>query len=247
LFAIRPVRGCPCTLVGASGFREGGVGARDAVICPRIQELNVWRAIVANSNNIWELESDVPQATVSPSLPGVVVGNIGEPIRLTGVELCGVSAEHARANEQVKIWTRLALTSDDPVFHKIASNLASVIEHHASKVGVCVRLNRAEIVLMIIKADNSAELWIDTAAVSLRCMVERNVTAGTAVFESDIADITGMSFPCVEIIRTDKVLCLFRQDWRFAFYFDFNPDQNVDLENFTATLGTLYRTLQRFL
>jgi hypothetical protein len=64
------------------------------------------------------------------------------------------------------------------------------------------------------------------------------------VFEHDIADVTGMSFPCVNIEATDRVLCIFRQDWRFAFAFDFNPDRKLDIDGFTSTLGTLYRELR---
>jgi hypothetical protein len=70
------------------------------------------------------------------------------------------------------------------------------------------------------------------------------MVAGTVVFERDIADVTGMAFPCVTIGEADKVLCLFRQDWRFGFAFDMNPDGKLDLEGFTTTLGTLYRELR---
>jgi len=197
---------------------------------------------MADSNKDREIDLSPP---VSPQIsPEVAVSNIGNPIRLTGVNLAGVSAEHARGSEQVNIWTRLALTSDEHIFHRIASNLGNVIEHHAKQAGTYIRINRAETILLIIKADDSAELWIDTASVALRCMVKRDMAAGSVVFENDIADVTGMFFPCVDIAATDRVLCLFRQDWRFALYFDFNPEGSLDLERFTTTLGALYRTLR---
>ena len=85
---------------------------------------------------------------------------------------------------------------------------------------------------------------MDTAAVSLLCTVKRAIKARTAVFEGDVADITGMSFPCVTFGKEDKVLCLFRQDWRFGFAFDMNPDGKLDLNGFTTTLGSLYRTMR---
>jgi len=169
---------------------------------------------------------------------------VGEPIRLANLSLSGVSAEAAKAGAHLKVWTRLALTSDDLTFHRIVGNLAAVIESHVQKAGKHIRINRAETILLVIKADDTAELWVDAAAVSLRCMVKRSMSAGSIVFENDIADITGMSFPCVNIEKNDKVLCLFRQDWRFALYFDFNPDGNLDLEGLTGTLGTLYRNLR---
>lgn len=43
-----------------------------------------------------------------PPIAGVVVGNMGPPIILAGVEVDGVVAEPARPDEMVKVWTRLA-------------------------------------------------------------------------------------------------------------------------------------------
>lgn len=114
----------------------------------------------------------------------------------------------------------------------------------AQQAGTAVRLSGADTVLLVMRADKTAELWLDTAAVSLRCAVKRAIAAGTALFERDIADITGMGFPCVSIGPTDKVLCIFREGWRFAMAFDFNANGNLDTEAFTATLGTLVRKLR---
>lgn len=179
-----------------------------------------------------------------PALEAGAVRNMGEPLRFAGVEqLAGIAAEAAHGG-QVKVFTRLALTSDAPLFHNLVENLAGVLNHMASQAGTAVRLHRSDTVLLVLKADQTADLWLDTAAVSIRCAVKRNVTAGTLVFEDDIADVTGMAFPCVTLGPTDKVLCLFRQDWRFALAFDFNPSGKLDVEAFQTTLGRLYRELR---
>jgi hypothetical protein len=68
--------------------------------------------------------------------------------------------------------------------------------------------------------------------------------AGTVVFEHDIADVTGMSFPMVHIGKADRVVCLFREGWRFALFCDFNPDRNLSLSNMERDLGTLHRRLR---
>lgn len=180
--------------------------------------------------------------------PARVVGsvrNIGEPLRFANVEpLAGFAAEPGKGGQQVEVWTKLALTSDEPLFHRLVENLANVINQMAQQADTSVNLRRADMVLLVLKPDATAELWVDTAAVSIRCAAKRAMAAGTVVFEHDIADITGMSFPCVTFGSTDKVLCLFRQDWRFGFAFDMNPDGKLDLEGFTTTLGTLYRELR---
>lgn len=176
---------------------------------------------------------------------GFRVRNLGEPLRFANIEpLAGFAAEPAKPGQQVKVWTKLALMSDQPLFHRMAENLARVVGRMAQQAGVTVDFGRADTMLLVMKPDATAELWIDTAAVSIRCTVKRAVAAGTAIFEHDIADVTGMSFPCVTFGAADKVVCLFRRDWRFGFAFDMNPDGKLDLEGFITTLGTLYRELR---
>ena len=173
------------------------------------------------------------------------VRNIGEPLRFTNVEpLAGFAAEAAKGGQQIKVWTKLALTSDEPPFHRLVENLANVINHMAQQAGIGVNLRRADTVLLVLKPDATAELWLDTAAVSIRCTVKHAIAAGTVVFDHDIADVTGMSFPCVTFGAADKVLCLFREGWRFGFASDMNPESKLDIEGFTTTLGTLYRELR---
>lgn len=67
------------------------------------------------------------QAPTQSAQPGVLVGNLGEPILLQGVNLVGVSAGPAEDSTQVKIWTSLALTSDDRLFHRVVESLGSAI------------------------------------------------------------------------------------------------------------------------
>lgn len=176
--------------------------------------------------------------------PGFLARNRGEPIRLTGVNLCGVSAKPARAPDKVEVWTRLALTSDDRIFHRVVENLGSAITHFVQQAGAAVSLNRADTVLLVIRPDDTAELWVDAAAMMLDVLVKREMPPGSVVFESDIADVTGMTFPLVEIGPKDRVLCLLRQDWRFALFFDFNPDGDLQVDSVSRILGTLYRNLK---
>lgn len=136
------------------------------------------------------------------------------------------------------------MTSDEPRFHRFVESFVDAVRSMAQRSGEYVSLRHANTVLLVMKAQNVAELWIDTGAVSLLVRTKRAIKAHTAVFESDIADITGMTFPCVEFADDDKVFCLFRLDWRFGFAFDVNPKGQFDRDGFSSTLGSLYRVMR---
>lgn len=172
------------------------------------------------------------------------VRNMGVPIKLSGVNIHGVSTTSAREGESVKILTRLAITSDEPTFHTIAENLSRSLLHLAQAAGSTVALDRAHTVLLVVRPDKTAELWVDTAAVSVTAMMKRSIAGGTFVRESDVADIHEIFFPCVEIGPADGVLCLFRERWKFGLCFDFNLEGALDTAEFRRALGTLLRNLR---
>jgi hypothetical protein len=155
-------------------------------------------------------------ASSLPPVPGTLAGNTGDPIMLTDVQVDGVAASNARGGEMLKVWTRLAITSDDPAFHRVATSLAAVIRNHCQAAGTYVDIERTNVILLVIRPDKTAELWMDTAAIRLDIVPKRAVQAGTAFFERDIVDVTAMVFPLVRIGKDDKVICLFREGWRFG-------------------------------
>jgi hypothetical protein len=180
-----------------------------------------------------------------PLIAGTLVGNGGEPIRLTGFQLTGFAAESVEPkpneNTPIKIWERLAITSDVPEFFRLIEGLNNYVSAKASEAGRHVLLDRANAVLIVAKPDQSAELWIDTAASAIQMRPRRPLMGGQAVFRNDIADITGVSFPMVSIEPGDQVIYLFREGWRFGLYFDLAGI--TDVADLTRVLGGLYRGL----
>jgi hypothetical protein len=176
--------------------------------------------------------------------PGSIARNLAVPIEIKELQLCGVTVSAARPGEQVQVCTRWCVTSDDPFFHRIAPGLSSVIEHAAGQSGKGIVLSKHNSALVVIHHDQSAQLWLDSASTTLQCVVKRAMEAGMVVFQSDVADITGLSFPLVQIAPTDQVIYLFREGWRFGLFFDFNADGKLSLDNMTRDLGTLYRSLK---
>lgn len=188
------------------------------------------------------MTSDVHEGGDAP-LPGRV-GNGGEPLRFAQVEdHIGFAAETAGKGQQVKIFTRLALTSDEPGFHPLAESVASIIRAYGDNSLASIDIGSYKVVLLILKPDQTAELWLDTAAVAMQCVVTRNVVKGAAVFQNEIADMLTMEFPCVEFGKQDKVICLMREAWGFGLAFDMNHSGELDMEAFSRELARLYRLL----
>lgn len=172
------------------------------------------------------------------------VRNLGEPLKLSKMDLLGIAAEPALAGENAKICTRLTMTSDDPTFHTIAESLTGAIEHRVALDNIEADLRRASTVVLVIKPDDTADLWIDAAAVSLDVMAKRAVKAGSPVFEQDIADVVGMHFPAIGLTDQDRIICIFRVGWRFALLFDLHRARPLDLAALRRDLGTMFRMLR---
>ncbi|WP_373415075.1 hypothetical protein [Ensifer aridi] len=174
---------------------------------------------------------------------GNLVSNVGEPIRLKEMDLAGISAAPAKGGDTAKIWTRMSLTSDEVMFHAIAENISGVLMHAAHQNGASIKPDRVDTLLLVIRPDNSAELWADTAAVAMQALLNRSVPSGAVILESDIADIVGMWFPMAGITEEDRILCLFRTKWSFGLFFDFHREKPLDIEAAKRDLGTLHRRL----
>lgn len=144
----------------------------------------------------------------------------------------------------VKIMTRGHTTTDEPLFHLAAKGLARIIVDRASIAGALVRPDQSNCLLVVIHSDHTADLWDDTAAIAHNVLAKKSFQRGQPVFEGDIADIIGMRFNAVEILPTDKVICIFREGWRFALFVDFNPADSFKVLEMERDLGTLVRRMR---
>lgn len=167
---------------------------------------------------------------------------MGSPTCIEGVNIDGVVTKYTHAGETAEIFTRYWIDSDHPLFHRLASGLHETIYGLSKEKQIDIKNYKT--VLVVIKPDSTAQLWLDTAAIAFQAITRRSVSAGLIVMEQDIADIISMSFPLVEIEAEDKVIILFRQDWRFGLYFDFNPEKSLNKNLMEASLGQLYRRMK---
>lgn len=171
------------------------------------------------------------------------LGNLGDPILIEEIDLAGVAGEPASEGDQAQIYVRLALTADEKRFHKIAKGLQDHILYKMRGMKERANLEIAKTILLVVKPDKSAELWVDKAAETVTIRPKYPIKAGALVFERDIADIVELKFPKVDIDEEDQVICIIRHGWRFGLCFDFNPEKKLPLEHFQRELGTLIRRM----
>jgi hypothetical protein len=119
------------------------------------------------------------------------IANSGEPIRFAKTQRPdGVCSNSALRGMTADLWVRRATTSVDPMFHQTVESFSALISHEAAQNHVRVPpLDGAKVVLYVMKADGTADLWIDNMAISMTCVVKRDVAPLTFIFEQDIADI----------------------------------------------------------
>ncbi len=177
---------------------------------------------------------------------GVDVRNLGEPILLKDVNIHAILAKPARGGETADVWIRIAASSDQKLFHDIVGNLVAAVEHCARQAGSYVKLDMANTVFLVMRPDNSAELWVDAAAITHETTLKRPgpLAAGTVLFENDIADVRGMWFPLVDVGSGDRILCIFREGWRFGLLFDGNSKGELSIADAKRDLGNLYRRMK---
>lgn len=180
-----------------------------------------------------------------PSEPkaGVLSGNLKEPVLLTEVMIDGIAAESKpKGVETASIWNRLAITSDHPAFHRIVEGLGRVLNHKLDQAQAGQHIDRANSVVVVIKPDNTAKVWLDGAAMSIEMLALRSMAAGSPVFDRDIGDVTGLWFPLIEVETHDRLIIIFREGWRFALFFDLTRE--LPIEEAKRALGQLYRLLK---
>ena len=185
--------------------------------------------------------SDEPEV-LSPPRPGQLAGNLAEPLQLEELKIDGVAASIGVPGGNVDVWHRLGLTSDDFIFHQVASQIANMIEEEAMRAGHPVDVRSARVTLLVVRPGSGSLLYLDSAAVAIQARMKGAKEAGQVIFASDIADVSGMSFPAVALEPTDKVVVIFREQWRYALFFDL--EGKLDVSAMVRSLGQLLRAMR---
>ena len=166
-----------------------------------------------------------------------IIGNNGIHFHLDAVQdIGGFSLTNVKKDNYFWLLTRATTNSDEPEFYKYIEQLSNPV---FNKVGVFP--NAVYQFLILIHNDLSADLYINDFPVNIEIMAKRDMKKMEPVTQRDIADIRRLKFPNIKMAETDKVICCFKVGWKFGLFFDLNRE--LDTDDMSLTLGTLYRYL----
>lgn len=149
----------------------------------------------------------------------------------------GIAGETIAKGSTGKIIQKGFLTSVQTNFASIANNLTSIFYSYNSK-------DLVNSSLIIIKKDNTAKIY-SKFPLSMLMRAKKDIKKGTLVNREDIFDIAKLEFKDsvyeINIEADDKIIFIFRMDWKFGIFFDFT--KKIDSEKLKEELGYCYKRL----
>jgi hypothetical protein len=135
----------------------------------------------------------------------------------------GYSVSTARGGENVKVSVIEFTSSEDGDL--FVSRLEGFPSQIIAKLPLNAKLRESQVdnLLVIIRQDNTATVYINELNIAMRTRVNRSVGKGEPIFKNDIVDIDEIKFDGIEIPDDAGFAFLFSHGWRKAFYYDFKP------------------------
>lgn len=137
---------------------------------------------------------------------------------------------------EVNVATTGSLTSDDPTFYRLSSEVSRIFLN-----SVPIPITHIYCYLIVLHSNNEADIYINDFSEIQQIRINRNVKKGEAVKSSDIDDITEVSFPEIEVKEDDALIYCTKIGWKFILHFDFS--RKLDLPQLYASLGQLHKLL----
>ncbi len=137
-------------------------------------------------------------------------------------------------------------SEEGEIFFKFMDGFSSTI---ISKLPSHLNIKESSIdnMLVIIKPDKKAIVYVNELNFVLKMMSKRNVKAGEAIFIDDIADIKSLHIDNVEIPNNAGIYFVFSKGWRKCFFFDLWPIQMVGTKNRNYDIDILFGQLYAYL
>lgn len=165
------------------------------------------------------------------------VSEIYKPIIRDGIKINGIAGETIPKDAKGLIIRKSFILSYDKNFERYCNNILNVVlGNHQNET-----LNR---LLVVIKKDGQARIY-QNFPLKAHIRAKRSVKQFEVVQQDDIADIVGIEFSDdifnLDIENGDKLIWLFRINWKFGLYFDFS--EQLDTSKLPEELADCYRRL----
>ena len=145
----------------------------------------------------------------------------------------------------LKIKTFFGTTSDDSGFYKYMEEISRV---YFSSTECPINVNNIHEFLILVHSDMSVDLYINDINITTNVRLKQSIDTwdvGAIIRYVDIADISELNFPDIEIQDSDSVICCLKVGWKFLLYFDADSrnKKGLDFGSMQTDLGRLYRYL----
>ena len=174
-------------------------------------------------------------------LQGIIMKkNISEvynPEIKLNIKIDGILLESALEGQQVNMATKGAITTYDPDHRTFMNNLISIF----------VNINDLETInrlLVQIKSNNTAYIYRDFPF-GYKIFLSSQKELGSVIFQNEITDIESIFFEDdlskIEYEPSDKIVYLFRSNWSFGLYFNFQKKDSFDI--ISKEIAYLYKVV----
>lgn len=140
------------------------------------------------------------------------------PRTVENFEAIGFSGHYTLPGDQCQVIQKASLTSFDVRFNNLATSIANMVGCAPSS------LNQ---LLVLVGKDKVARVY-ESFPMTVQIIAKRDIRAGAAVFDSDIADIREVNFSdSVATISPEdgeKIIWIFRDGFSFGMYFDLTEE-----------------------
>lgn len=166
-------------------------------------------------------------------------------ISIGGEPVVGFSLDTARAGNNVRVAQRCFLTDyDGDLFFACLDQISRIYlrdwissrRKTESKITNC---------LIFIQKNNEVEVFINIPT-SMQIISKRSIEKGDEIYREDIADLTRVRFPGIQMKSDCAVIYIFSNGWRRGLYFDFLPVQPQSSHR-TSDLETLFASFHSYL
>jgi hypothetical protein len=131
--------------------------------------------------------------------------------RANNIDLEGFALQDGLGGNKIKIQTEGFLYSSKEMFHIILDQIKNIFSS--------LDLQKSNDFIIIIHPNKEADIYIDNIDITFKAIPKRSVKKGEGIYKRDIADISDINLEGTNFDKDDKIIWVFRIDWRFGLFF----------------------------